>query len=288
MSPNSARAGRGGILIILPGKGLRQGPFVSEAELLATADLAAEHAAIEPRERIWIRSIIDFGDTVVREVMVPRPDMVTIPAALTVWEGLELAINAGLSRLPAVDPAIDEIAGVAYARDLMRARNNERGDDPIRSLLRPAHFVPETKRIAELLGEMQAGHFHMAIVVDEYGGTAGLVTLEDLVEELIGEITDEYDTEGPLVEPHSDGTAHVDGRIRIDELNDLLGTDLPTDDWDTAAGLLCALLGHIPDVGETVSCGDRTLRAERVRGQRVTRIRLRPRAPTNPQHSTGA
>jgi putative hemolysin len=263
--------------LLLPGKGLRQGPFVSEAELLATADLAAEAEVIEPRERTWIRSIIDFGDTVVREVMVVRPDMVTVPAAATVGKALDLAVNAGLSRLPALDPTIDEIAGLAYARDLMRALKDERAGDPVRTLLRPAHFVPETKRVSELLAEMQDRHFHMAIVVDEYGTTAGLVTLEDLVEELIGEITDEYDIEEPLVEPHGDGTAFVNGRIRIDELNDLLGTDLPTGEWDTAAGLLCALLGHIPVTGETATYGDQMLRAERVRGRRVTRISLRPR-----------
>jgi CBS domain containing-hemolysin-like protein len=128
---------------------------------------------------------------------------------------------------------------------------------------------------------MQDGHFHMAIVIDEYGGTAGLVTLEDLVEELIGEITDEYDVEEPLVEPHGDGTALVNGRIRIDELNELLDTDLPEGDWDTAAGLLCALLGHIPTVGEAATCRNHTLRAERVRGRRVTRISLTPLARTD-------
>jgi CBS domain containing-hemolysin-like protein len=271
--------------VALPGKGLRRGPFVSEAELLATADLAAEAEAIEARERTWIRSIIEFGDTVVREVMVPRPDIVTVPAAATVREALKLAVDAGLSRLPAIDPTIDEIAGVAYARDLMHARHDEGDTEPVRSLLRAAHFVPETKPVAELLAEMQDGHFHMAIVVDEYGGTAGLVTLEDLVEELIGEITDEYDVEEPLVEPHGDGTAHVNGRIRIDELNELLGTDLPEGDWDTAAGLLCALLGHIPTVGEAATCGAHTLRAERVRGRRVTRISLTP--PAHPDADIG-
>ena len=265
--------------VILPGKGLREGPFVSEAELLATADLAAEAEAIEARERAWIRSIIDFGDTVVRAVMVPRPDMVTVPAAATVREALDLAIGAGLSRLPARDPSVDEIAGLAYARDLMRAAHDHRGDDPVRPVLRPAHFVPETKRVAELLAEMQDAHFHMAIVVDEYGTTAGLVTLEDLVEELIGEITDEYDIGEPLIEPRGEGTVYVNGRARIDELNELLGTDLPEGDWDTAAGLLCALLGHIPAVGENATCGDHTLRAERVRGRRVTRNSITPRTP---------
>lgn len=264
--------------VVLPGKGLRQGPFVSEAELLAVADIAAEHAVIERRERAWIRSILDFGDTVVREVMVPRPDMVTAPATVTVREVMDMAVNAGLSRLPILDPTIDDVAGVAYARDLMRALHDDRGAEPVRPLLREAHFVPETNRVAELLGDMQDGHFHMAIVVDEYGATAGLVTLEDLIEELVGEITDEYDVEAPLVEPHADGTAHVSGRIRIDEVNELLETDFPEGDWDTAAGLLCALLGHIPAEGETATYGDHTLRAEKVRGRRVTRIYVAKRA----------
>ena len=167
------------------------------------------------------------GDTTVRELMVPRPDMVTIPAGATVREALDKAVDAGLSHLPALDPTIDEIAGVAHAPDLLRALDADRGDDPVRPLLWPAHFVPETKRVAELLAEMQDGHFHIAIVVDEYGGTDGLVSLEDLEEELLGEITDGHGDEEPLVEPRGDGTVHVSGRIRIAELNELLGTDLP-------------------------------------------------------------
>jgi putative hemolysin len=264
---------------ILPGKGLRRGPFVSEAELLAVADMAAEHEVIERREQAWIRSIIEFGETVAREAMVPRPDMVTAAATATVSEVLDLSVDAGLSRLPVLDPTIDDIAGIVYARDLMEARHDDRGDEPVRSLVRPAHFVPETKRIAELLPEMQQGQFHMAIVVDEHGGTAGLVTLEDLIEELIGEIADEYDVEEPLVQPDADGTTHVSGRIRIDELNQLLGTDFPEGDWDTAAGFVCALLGHIPAEGETAAYGEHVFRAERVRGRRVIRFHLSRTGP---------
>jgi Mg2+/Co2+ transporter CorC/nucleotide-binding universal stress UspA family protein len=221
----------------------------------------------------------NFRDTVVREVMVPRPDMVTIPAAATVREALELAVVAGVSCLPALDPTIDQIAGLAHARDLVRAQQDGRGGDSIRRLLRPAHFVPETKRAAELLSEMQDGHFDMAIAVDEYGGTAGLATLKDLVEELIGETPDEHDVEERLVEPQGDGTVSVSGSIRVDELNELLGTELPTGDWDTAAGLLCALLGRVPTAGEAATCGEHELRAERVWGRRVTRISIRMWAP---------
>ncbi|HET6951562.1 MAG TPA: hemolysin family protein [Acidimicrobiales bacterium] len=264
--------------VVLPGKGLRQGPFVSEAELLAMADVAAEQEVIERRERAWIRSTIEFGDTVVREVMVPRPDMVTTKVAATVQEAMDVAMAAGLSRLPAVDPSIDDVTGLVYARDLMRAQREGRSAEPVRHLLRPAHLVPETKRIAELLPEMQRGRFHMAIVVDEYGDTAGLVTIEDLVEELVGEIADEYDVEEPLVEPHGDGAVRISGRIRIDEVNDLLGLGLPHGDWDTAAGFVCALLGHLPAEGEAADYGDYTLRAERVRGRRLGRIRVTRRA----------
>jgi putative hemolysin len=266
---------------ILPGKGLRRGPFVSEAELLAIADMAAEHEVIERREQAWIRSIIEFGETVAREAMVPRTDMVTAPATATVSEVLDLSVDAGLSRLPVLDPTIDDVAGIVYARDLMEARHEDRSDEPVRSLARPAHYVPETKRIADLLPEMQQGQFHLAIVVDEHGGTAGLVTLEDLIEELVGEIADEYDVEEPLVQPDADGTTHVSGRIRIDELNQLLGTDFPEGDWDTAAGFVCALLGHIPAEGETATYGEHTFRAERVRGRRVIRLHLAKRAPTD-------
>src|SRR4051794_17358165 len=178
--------------VVLPGKGLKQGPFVSEEELLAMADQAAEDAVIEGEELTLINRIIEFGDTVVREVMVPRTDMITVEGVYRVADVMEVVLLNGYSRLPVVGEGIDDVVGLVFAKDLMRAERDGHEDDPVGALARPATFVPETKRVAELLREMQSEKFHMAIVVDEYGGTAGLATLEDLIEELVGEIVDEY------------------------------------------------------------------------------------------------
>src|SRR3954454_14904489 len=181
--------------VLLPGKGLKQGPFVSEKELLGIVEAAAEDEVIEHEERVLIESIIEFGDTLAREVMVPRPDMVTLNAGQSVSTALDSAIEHGNSRFPVLGDNVDEVIGLAYTKDLMRVEREGRGATPVRGLVRPAHFIPETKPVARLMREMQAGKFHMAVLIDEYGGIAGLVTLEDCIEELVGEIFDEYDVE---------------------------------------------------------------------------------------------
>ncbi|MGQ0522008.1 MAG: hemolysin family protein [Actinomycetota bacterium] len=260
--------------LILPGKGLKQGPFVSEEELLATVDVATEDEVIEHDERRLIHSIIEFGDTVVREVMVPRPDMAAVEGKDRVSDVLEVAIAAGFSRLPAYDQGIDDVIGIVFLKDLVRADRESRGTDEVRNLVREAHFVPETKRVTELLREMQRDKFHIAIVVDEYGGTAGLVTLEDLIEELVGEIVDEFDVEEPPVEDLGNGEVRVNARMPIDEVNDLLNADLPTGDWDSVGGLVFNLLGHVPTEGETVEVDGHRLMAERVQGRRIGRVRI--------------
>ena len=263
--------------IILPGKGLERGPFVSEEELLAMADVAVEEEVLESEERALIHSIIEFGDTVVREVMVPRPDMVTVDSTFRVVDAIEVSILNGYSRIPVTGEGIDDIVGVVYAKDLMRAEREGRGEEPILGCMRPPRFVPETKRVAELMREMQAEKFHMAIVVDEYGGTAGLVTLEDLIEELVGEIVDEYDVEDPLVEPLPDGGVRVNARMSIDELNDLLHLSLPADgDWDSVGGLMFKLLGHVPHEGESVEFDGHSLLADKVQGRRISRVLIAP------------
>jgi putative hemolysin len=264
--------------VIIPGKGLKEGPFVSEEELLAMADVAVEEEVIERGERALIHSIIEFGDTVVREVMVPRPDMVTVAAGTSVRDVMEIAITAGYSRIPASEQNIDDVVGVAYVKDLLRAQHDA-ADQPVREFLRPPRFVPEIKRVAELMPEMQAEQYHMAIVVDEYGGTAGLVTLEDLIEELVGEIVDEYDVEEPQIEPLPNGDVRVNGKMPIDEVNELTHADLPEGDWDTVAGLVFNLLGHVPTEGETVEYNGHRLRAEKVQGRRIGRVRISKLAP---------
>jgi CBS domain containing-hemolysin-like protein len=260
--------------VILPGKGRREGPSVSEEELLALAGAAADEDVIELEEGALIESIIEFGDTVVREVMVPRPDMVSVNASFRVADVMEVVILNGYSRVPVSGEGIDDIVGIVYAKDLMRAERDGSADEPVSTLLRPAHFVPETKRVAELLREMQAEQYHMAIVVDEYGGTAGLVTLEDLIEELVGEIVDEFDVEDPMIEPLPGGEVRVNARMPIDEVNELLHAELPEGDWDTVGGFLFSLLGHVPVEGEAADYDGRRLRAEKVQGRRIGRVRI--------------
>lgn len=261
--------------IILPGKGIKEGPFVSEEELLAFADVAVEEEVLEREERALIHSIIEFGDTVAREVMVPRTDMVAVEGRDRVADVIEVAMAAGYSRIPVYEQGIDDISGVVFTKDLMRAEREGRADADVRALVREVRFVPETKRVAELMREMQKAKFHIAILVDEYGGTAGLVTLEDLIEELVGEIVDEYDVEEPLMEPLTTGDGfRVNARMPVDEVNELMQADLPEGDWDTVGGLLFNLLGHVPTEGEAVDYDGHRLVAEKVQGRRIGRVRI--------------
>jgi putative hemolysin len=257
-----------------PGKGIKQGPYVSEQELLAMADAALQDEVIEREERTLIHSIIDFGDTVVREVMVPRPDMAAVESTAKISDVVEIAIAAGFSRIPVYGQGIDDIVGVAFIKDLIRAEREGKREEPVSTIMRDAHFVPETKRVSELMREMQRDKFHQAIVVDEYGGTSGLVTLEDLIEELVGEIEDEYDVEEPPVEQFPDGDVRVTARMSIDQVNELVGADLPEGDWDTIGGLVYSLLGHVPTEGESVDSDGHRLTAERVQGRRIGRVRI--------------
>jgi CBS domain containing-hemolysin-like protein len=242
---------------------------------------------IEEDERALIESIIEFGDTVVREVMVPRPDMVTVAGDFRVADVMEVMLLNGYSRLPVCGDGIDDVVGLAYAKDLMRAERDGKEGRPVAELARPARYVPETKRVPDMLREMQGEKFHMAIVVDEYGGTAGLVTLEDIIEELVGEIVDEFDVEDPIVEPLPGGGVRVDARTALDEVNDLLHADLPEGDWDTIGGLLYGRLGHVPVEGESVQVDGWQLTAQRIQGRRIGRVRIVPAsAPTSAPRST--
>jgi CBS domain containing-hemolysin-like protein len=262
--------------VIVPGKGLREGPFVSEQELLGIVQHAAADDVIEHGERELIESVIEFGDTIAREVMVPRTDMVTVARSSTITGAMDVAIGRGFSRLPVVGDDIDDIVGVAYIKDMTGAERAGRGTELVSSVMRAPQFVPETKKADELLELMQAGKFHLAIVVDEYGGTAGLVTLEDLLEELVGDIRDEFDREEPLHETLADGAVRVHGRLSISDLNELLDSNLPDDDWDTVGGLIFNTLGHVPNVGETVDVDGYRFRVERLQGRRITRVRVTP------------
>jgi putative hemolysin len=272
--------------LVLPGKALKEGPYVTEEELLAMADTAADERVIEGEERKLIHSIIDFGDTVAREVMVPRPDMVTVSAEATVGEAAGTASSAGVSRVPVYGSGIDDIVGVVYVKDIMKAEREGTADKPVTTVMRQAQFVPETKRIAEVMREMQAGKQHLAIVVDEYGGTAGLITLEDVLEELVGEISDEYDVDRPRAELLDDGQLKVDASMSIDEVNELTGFDLPEGDWDTVGGFLYHLLGHVPDEGEAAVFDGHRIVAEKVNGRRIARVLIGASAPVPPFEAT--
>jgi CBS domain containing-hemolysin-like protein len=247
---------------------------VSEQELLGIVGAAAEDEVIEAEERELIESIISFGDTVAREIMVPRPDMVTVDADASVTAALDRAIAQGYSRLPVAGETSDDIVGVAHAKDLIRAEREGRGDDPVVQWARPANFIPETKPVAHLMREMQAGKYHLAVLVDEYGGTAGLVTLEDCIEELVGDIVDEHDVEDREVERLDGGDLLVDGGMAVDDLNDMLSIDLPAQDWDTIGGFLLGTLGHVPVEGEVVDHDGYRFTARRVEGRRVSLVHV--------------
>jgi len=260
--------------VVLPGKGLKQGPFVTEGEIRALVDEAAEEESIETEERKLIHSVFEFGDTVVREAMQPRTDMVAIEAEETIEAAIEQAIAGGYSRLPVFEGTTDNIVGLVYLKDLVGRARSSAGQRPVREAVRAAVFVPEQKRVAELLREMQAEQFHMAVVVDEYGGVAGLVTLEDLLEEIVGEIADEYDFAEPRVERLADGSLRVPGRTPIDDVSEELGIDLPDTEWDTVGGLVFNLLGHVPEEGEHVAFQGIELTTERVQGRRIVSVRI--------------
>ncbi len=271
--------------LILPGTGMAAGPYVSEEELLAMADTAADEKVIEREERTLIHSIIDFGDTVVREVMVPRPDMVVVESGGAVEDVIDITIAAGYSRIPVYGQGIDDVVGVVYAKDLLRAEREGRQGEAVSTILREAQFTPESKRVSELMREMQSSKQHMAIVIDEYGGTAGLVTLEDLIEEIVGEIVDEYDMEEAPAQRLGDGGLRVTARMPIDELNALIDGELPEGDWDTVGGLIYSKLGHVPTEGEEVDVQRHRLVAERVQSRRIARVRVTPLTPSEAEAS---
>jgi CBS domain containing-hemolysin-like protein len=260
--------------VVTPGKGLKSGPFVSEDEIKAMVDEAERDEVIEEEEREMIHSIFEFGDTILREVMVPRPDMVAVPRETSLQEVLELILRSGFSRIPIYDGTIDEVVGLAYAKDVLRRLHDGQADKPLTDILRPAQFMPESMRAAECLREMRRRKSHMVIVIDEYGGTSGLVTLEDLLEEIVGEIADEYDSEEPNIEPLPDGDYRVNARLDVDEVNELLEVQLPSTEWDSIGGLLFNLVGGVPREGQEVELQGLRLRAERVQGRRIGRVRI--------------
>ncbi|ESP97033.1 CBS domain-containing protein [Streptomyces sp. GBA 94-10 4N24] len=237
---------------LTPGKGFRQGPFASEAELRALVDLAEKEQLIEDEERRMVHSVFELGDTLVREVMVPRTDLVSIERYKTIRQALTLALRSGFSRIPVTGESEDDVVGVVYLKDLARKTHISRDAETelVSTAMRPAVFVPDTKNAGDLLREMQQQRNHVAVVIDEYGGTAGIVTIEDILEEIVGEITDEYDRELPPVEELGEGRCRVTARFDIGDLGRLYGLESYDDeDVETVGGLLAKALGRVPIAG---------------------------------------
>jgi CBS domain containing-hemolysin-like protein len=279
---------------VTPGKGFPEGPFGSQVELRELVDLAEQRGVVEHGEREMIHSVFTLGDTIAREVMVPRTEMVWIEGPKTLQQALYLFLRSGFSRIPVIGESVDDVLGVLYLKDVIRRTQN--GDpaaitQAVAEAMRPANFVPESKPVDDLLSEMQAARNHLVIVVDEYGGTAGLVTIEDILEEIVGEITDEYDVERPPIEHLDDGAVRVAARLPIEDLGEVFGVELPADEVETVGGLLAQTLGRVPIPGAKAEVRGLHLTAEGTAGRRnridsvlVRRIRPEPGAEQNDEN----
>jgi len=263
--------------LIVRGEGLAAGPFISEQEFLGIVEAAAQDSVIEHEERELIESVIEFGDTVVREIMIPRPDIVSINDDLSVTKALDIVVDSQLSRLPVLradDDDQDDLVGAVFAKDLIAAERNGRGEESIKNFLHVVQVVPETKLVSDLMREMQADKFHLAMIADEYGLLAGLVTLEDCLEELVGEIGDEHDDDDVSIQRQLNGDFLVAGVTTISKVNEVLESQISDDEYDTVGGLVFGTLGHVPEVGEFVIEQQWTFRVEQLDGRRIQTVRI--------------
>lgn len=263
-----------GLVRLLGGQIKHRGPFVTEEELRLLVTVGEEEGVLEEEETEMINSIFEFADTTVREVMIPRIDMVTLESDATVDEAVDVALQGGFSRIPVYEETIDNVIGILYTKDMLRQLREDHNTLPIRDLVRPAYFVPETKKLDDLLREIRQRRTHMVIVVDEYGSVAGLVTIEDLVEEIVGDIQDEYDREEILYEKINDNEYVFDAKISIDEFNELMDADLGNEDYETLGGFLYAQLDKIPIAGDTITYKNMTFTVLATRGRRITKVRV--------------
>lgn len=263
--------------LIVRGEGLAAGPFISEQEFLGIVEAAAHDSVIEHEERELIESVIEFGDTVVREIMVPRPDIVSINDDLSVTKALDIVVDNQLSRLPVLradDDDQDDLVGAVFAKDLIAAERNGKGNESIKNFLHVVQVVPETKLVSDLMREMQADKFHLAMVADEYGLLAGLVTLEDCLEELVGEIGDEHDDDDLSVQRQPNGDFLVAGVTTINKVNEILESQISEEEYDTVGGLVFGELGHVPAVGEFITQQQWRFRVEELDGRRIQTVRI--------------
>ena len=263
--------------VIVKGKGLAQGPFIGEQEFLGIVEAAAQDSVIEHEERELIESVIEFGDTMVREIMVPRHDVVFLDDDMTVTLALDKAVVEGFSRLPVFrkdDDDVDDVVGIVYVKDLVIAERSGKGSNILRDLVRAVEVVPETKLVADLMRGMQAKKFHMVIVADEYGTVTGLATLEDCLEELVGEIVDEHDDEDDSLRVLPNGDLLVDGSMPIGRLNDEISTNIPENEYDTIGGFIFGMLGRVPVIGDSVDHQGWKFSTEELDGRRVQKVRV--------------
>ncbi|HEY1011213.1 MAG TPA: hemolysin family protein [Herpetosiphonaceae bacterium] len=260
--------------------------LVTEEELKLLVNVGEEEGVIEAEEREMIEGIFEFSDTVVREVMVPRIDIVAVPATASLDEALALVLGAGHSRLPVYQDSVDHVVGVLYAKDLLPVLRDNRRDQPLSALVRPAYFVPDTMKVDDLMRALQSRKVHIALIVDEYGGTAGLVTIEDLLEEIVGEIQDEYDVEEPPIQEVGAGAWLFNSRISLDEVNDLAGLHLANEDVDSLGGYVASILGTIPKVGDSITAEGATIEVLAVHGLRPERLKIVVPQPVIEQAAT--
>lgn len=267
--------------VIVKGKGLEEGPFVKEQEFLGMVEVAHQEEVIEEEERDLIESVIEFGDTVVREIMVPLPDMVTVHQSTSIGQAIDVSIDNGFSRLPVTNDE-DDVVGTVFVKDMVRAERSGGGGQSVESIMRSAIVVPENKPVSKLMREMQASKFHMAVVADEYGSIAGMVTLEDCLEELVGEIVDEYDNEESEIVRLPNGDYSVDGTTSVSDVNEELSTHIPDEEWDSIGGFVFGTLERVPHLGEHVDFEGWRFTVAELEGRRIRRIRVSVLEPTEP------
>lgn len=270
------------IVKIAGGDPNQERPFVTEDEIIRFVNVGEEEGVIEEGEKEMIHSIFEFDDTVVREIMVPRIDIVSVEVDTPLSEVVNVVIKHGHSRIPVYSETIDNIVGILYAKDLLQFIHTDFGNLTIEQLMRRAYYVPESKKVNQLLSEFRNEKVHMAILLDEYGGTAGIVTIEDLIEEIVGDIQDEYDVEDVDYSFISNTELVVDAGMPIDEFNDLLNVSLPEEDYDTVGGVVLSILGHVPISGEQLEHDNLVFTIQQMAGHRILKIHVTLPNPIEP------
>ncbi|MFQ5974990.1 MAG: hemolysin family protein [Candidatus Hydrothermarchaeales archaeon] len=262
------------LLKVLGGEVPKMAPFITEEELRMLVDVGEEEGVIEKDEAEMIESVFEFGDTAVTEVMTPRVDMVCVDIEADINEAISSTVETGHSRIPVYEGNIDKIVGITYSRDLLGLLNEGKLKTSVKDAMRSAYFIPETKKLDDLLREFQDKKIQVAIVVDEYGGTAGVVTLEDVLEEIVGEIADVHDMGAALIQMIEEKIAIVDAKAGIDEVNDVLGIKLPEDDFESIGGLILSMLERIPTEGEEIRLDNIHIIVEKMEGNRILKVKI--------------